>query len=61
MANEVLAANPEARQRPPQVASWKHLVGFLLIGASLGALGLLAQNAPTGGSAGASTGQIGSR
>lgn len=60
-ANEVLAAtNPEGRQRPPQIASWKHLVGFLLIGAGLVALGFLAQHAPTGGSAGASTGQIGS-
>jgi membrane protease YdiL (CAAX protease family) len=59
-ANEVLAAtNPEVRQRPPQIASSKHLVGFLLIGAGLVALGLLAQHAPTGGSAGASTGQIG--
>jgi uncharacterized protein len=59
-ANEVLAAtNPQARQRPPQIASWKHLVGFLLIGAGLVALGLLAQHAPTGGSSGTSTGQIG--
>jgi hypothetical protein len=59
-ANEVLAPmNPEVRQRPPQIASWKHLVGFLLIGAGLVALGLLAQHAPTGGSAGTSTGQIG--
>jgi membrane protease YdiL (CAAX protease family) len=59
-ANDVLAANPEVRQRPPQIASWKHLVGFLLIGAGLVALGLLAQHAPTRGSAGASAGQIGS-
>lgn len=59
-ANEGLAAtNPEARQRPPQIASWRHLAGFLLIGAGVVALGLLAQHAPTGGGAGASTGQLG--
>jgi hypothetical protein len=38
-ANDVLAANPEVRQRPPQIASWKHLVGFLLIGARPGGFG----------------------
>ena len=59
-ANEALAAtNPEVHQRPPQIASWKHLVGFLLIGTSVAALGLFAQHAPTGGGAGASTGQLG--
>jgi uncharacterized protein len=59
-ANEVLAAtNPEVRQRPPQIASWGHLVGFLLIGAGVVALGLLAQHAPAGGGGGASTGQLG--
>jgi uncharacterized protein len=60
-ANEVHApANPEVRQRPPQIASWGHLAGFLLIGAGMVALGLLAQRRPTGGGAGASTGQLGS-
>src|ERR1700694_4938238 len=59
-ANEVLAAtNPEVRQRPLQIASWKHLVGFLLIGAGVVILGLLAQHAPTWGGVGASTGQLG--
>ncbi|HYB61388.1 MAG TPA: CPBP family intramembrane glutamic endopeptidase [Methylomirabilota bacterium] len=59
-ANEALAAtNPEVRQRPPQIASWRHLVGFLLIGAGVVALGFLAQHAPAGGGAGASTGQLG--
>jgi hypothetical protein len=54
---EVLAAtDPDAPQRPPQIASWKHLMGFLLIGTGLVALGLLAQHAPTDG---ASTGQLG--
>ena len=47
-ANEVIAtANPEVRRRPQQIASWGHLVGFLLIGAGIVALGLLAQHAAT--------------
>jgi uncharacterized protein len=55
--NDVLTAtNPEARQKPPQIASWKHLVGFLLIGAGIAAFGLLAQRAPTGAGGGPSTG-----
>lgn len=59
-ANDALAAtNPEVRHRPPQIASWRHLVGFLLIGAGVVALGLLAQHAPTGGGGGTSTGQLG--
>jgi CAAX protease family protein len=59
-ANEILAAtNPEVRPSPAQIASWRHLVGFLLIGAGVVALGLLAQHAPTGSGAGASTGQLG--
>jgi len=36
-------------QKPPQVASWAHLVGFLLIGAGVVALGFLAQQAPSRG------------
>jgi len=36
-------------QKPPQVASWAHLVGFLLIGAGVVALGFLAQQAPPRG------------
>ncbi len=56
-ANEVVAAaNPNVRQRPPQIASWKHLAGFLLIGAGIVALGVLAQHSPAGG---ATTGQLG--
>jgi len=59
-ANELPAAtNPGVRKRPTQIASWRHLVGFLLIGAGVVALGLLAQHAPTGGSGGASAGQLG--
>lgn len=59
-ANEVpVPMNPEMSQRPPQIASWGHLVGFLLIGAGVVALGLLAQHAPTGGGTGASPGELG--
>jgi membrane protease YdiL (CAAX protease family) len=59
-ANEELAAtNPEVGPRPRQIASWGHLVGFLLIGVGIVALGLLAQHAPTRGGVGASTGQLG--
>ena len=36
-------------QKPQQVASWGHLVGFLLIGAGVVALGFLAQQAPSRG------------
>jgi uncharacterized protein len=58
--NEVLTAeNPEVRQRAPQIASWRHLVGFLLIGAGMVALGFLAQHVPTGGGAGDSSGHLG--
>ncbi|HLW44353.1 MAG TPA: CPBP family intramembrane glutamic endopeptidase [Candidatus Acidoferrales bacterium] len=54
-ANEVrTAANPEE-----QIASWRHFAGFLLIGAGVVALGFLAQHAPTGSSASASSGQLG--
>jgi uncharacterized protein len=54
-ATEVLtAANPEAPQKTQPIASWTHLLGFLLIGAGMVALGLLAQHAPAGGGAGAS-------
>ena len=59
-ANEVLTAeNPEVRQRAPQIASWRHLVGFLLIGAGMVALGFLAQHVPTEGGAGDSSGHLG--
>jgi uncharacterized protein len=59
-ANEVLTAkNPEMRQRAPQIASWRHLVGFLLIGAGIVALGFLAQHVPMGGDAGDSSGHLG--
>src|SRR5271157_174696 len=57
---EVLApANLDTRQQPPQIVSWRHFVGFLLIGAGMVALGLLAQHAPTGAGAGASPNQLG--
>lgn len=58
--NEVFTAeNPEVRQRPPQIASWRHFVGFLFIGAAMVALGSLAQHAPTRGSPEASSGHLG--
>jgi membrane protease YdiL (CAAX protease family) len=45
----VTAANPKVRAGALQIASWKHFMGFLLIGAGVAALGFLAQHAPTGG------------
>jgi membrane protease YdiL (CAAX protease family) len=56
-ANEVITVNPGVPQRPPQIASWRHLVGFLLVGAGIAALGWRAQYAPAG--AGASSGDLG--
>ena len=48
--NEILVVeNSGVAQKPQQVASWGHLVGFLLIGAGVVALGFLAQRAPQGG------------
>lgn len=47
------------RQKPPQIASWRHLAGFLLITAGVAALGFLAQYASGEGVAGAPTGQLG--
>jgi len=41
-----------------QIASWKHFAGFLLIGAGIVALGMLAQHSPAGGGAGTSGGQL---
>ena len=58
-SNEAPApTNLEMRQKPPQIASWRHLVGFLLIGAGVVVLGLLAQHAATGSGAGASPNQL---
>lgn len=59
-ANEALTAeSPEVHQKPLQIASWRHFVGFLLMGAGMVALGFLAQHAPTGGNPGDSSGQLG--
>lgn len=59
-SNEVTtSANPQVSQTSPQIASWKHFVGFLLIGAGLVALGVLAQNARTGSGSGSEAGQLG--
>jgi uncharacterized protein len=46
-----------SRHSPLQIASWKHFVGFLLIGVGIVALGVLAQRAPESG-AGAPSGQL---
>jgi hypothetical protein len=53
------ASNSNQRQRPEQIASWGRLVGFLLIGVGVVALGFLAQHAPAGGG-GAAPGQLAS-
>jgi membrane protease YdiL (CAAX protease family) len=45
------------KQAPAPVASWGRLVGFLLIGVGVAALGFLAQHASTGG-AGAASGDL---
>jgi membrane protease YdiL (CAAX protease family) len=59
-SNEILVlTHPEIGRRPQPIASWRHLAGFLLIGVGVVALGLLAQHAPTRGSVGTSTGQLG--
>jgi membrane protease YdiL (CAAX protease family) len=59
--NEAIAAtNPEPRQRPPQIASWGKLVGFLLIGAGVTAYGIYLQLASAGSGGGAATGQFAS-
>jgi len=59
-ANETGAVqSPDATHGPPQIASWKHFAGFLLIGVGIVALGLLAQRAPAGSGVGASPSQLG--
>jgi membrane protease YdiL (CAAX protease family) len=45
----VTATNPDAHEKPKQVASWGWLGGFLLIGAGVAALGFMAQHAPAAG------------
>jgi membrane protease YdiL (CAAX protease family) len=57
--NEIQTAeNSVAVQKPPQIASWGWLIGFLLIGAGVVAMGFLAQHAPTAN--GAPAGQLAS-
>jgi uncharacterized protein len=57
--NEVPSAeNTGASRGQRQIASWWHLIGFLLILAGVAALGFLAQHAPAGG-AGVPAGQLG--
>ena len=58
-ASEVVEmATPEMHQKPQQIASWGWLVGFLLIGAGVVAMGFLAQNAPAGSAGTGSAGQL---
>ena len=56
--NEVVAApGMAARQVQPQIASWRHFIGFLLILAGVAAMGFLAQHAPA--RSGAAAGDLG--
>ncbi len=58
-ADESLGAGiPNGHQRPPQIASWRHFIGLLLIGAAVAGFGFLAQH--TAGGAGAEAGQLAS-
>jgi membrane protease YdiL (CAAX protease family) len=58
-ASEVAAmSTSETHRKPQQSASWGRLLGFLLIGAGVVALGFLAQHAPAAGAGGAATGQL---
>ncbi len=50
---------PASESPTRQIASWRHLLGFLLIGAGVVVLGSLAQHAPAGGG-GAAPGQLAS-
>lgn len=52
-APDVFATTNTEVHDPPQIASWRHLVGFFLIGIGIAALGLFAQHAPTRGTASA--------
>ena len=51
---------PSARKEPAQIASWGWLIGFLLIGAGMVAMGFLAQHAPAGSQNTATAGQLAS-
>lgn len=54
-ADELVGANPiETNKKPPQIASWRHLAGFLLIGVAVASSGVLLQH--SGGSS--SNGQL---
>jgi len=56
----VAATNQEARHKPKQVASWRHLAGFLLIMVGMAALGFYAQHAAGGGGDATAGGQLAS-
>jgi len=59
-ANDIRPENSEAMRRTDQIASWSHLVGFLLIGAGVVTMGFLAQHALAVGGGGAGTEQLAS-
>jgi membrane protease YdiL (CAAX protease family) len=54
----LITGNSDGGKRPEQIASWAHLIGFLLIGAGVAGMGLLAQHGHAGG--GAANGQLAS-
>jgi hypothetical protein len=59
-SDDIYSENPVAKQKPDQIASWRHLAGFLLIGAGIVAMGFLAQHAPAAGGGGVAASQLAS-
>lgn len=59
--NEIAAQDlPETEEKPKQIASWSHLVGFLAIMAAVALMGWRAQHAGSQNSGGASASQLAS-
>jgi len=58
--DEVAAVSPETPRQSQLIASGLHLVGFLLIGAGVAAMGFLAQRGAGGSGAGNTAGQLAS-
>ena len=60
-ADKIVTTNfPQAPDKPELIASWSHLVGFLLIMAGMAALGFRAQHAGAGSESAATAGQLAS-
>ncbi len=60
-ADEIVATNIlQAPEKPKQIASWGHLIGFLLIMAGTAYFGFRAQHAATASGDGATAGQLAS-